>query len=163
MADTVSFRPITDDDRPLLVRIYGSTREDELRQVPWSDAEKEAFIEQQFGFQHTYYQQHFAAAEYRVILVGGEPAGRLYVDRREDEVRIIDIALLPEFRGRGIGGSIVNNLLEEAAAAGKPVRIHVESFNPAMRLYLRLGFQKSGETGVYDLMEWTPQTAPNVP
>jgi ribosomal protein S18 acetylase RimI-like enzyme len=162
MTATITLRPITDDDQPLLLEIYGSTREDELRLVDWSDAQKQAFVEQQFGCQHAYYQQQYADASFDVILADGVPVGRLYVDRREDEIRIIDIALLPEFRGRGIGGSIMKDLLEEALRAEKPVRIHVENYNPAMRWYDRLGFHKTGETGVYHLMEWVPENTPNV-
>jgi len=157
MIATVSFRPITDEDQPLLERIYASTREDELRMVPWSEAEKEAFLRQQFHAQHTFYQERFAGAEYLIVLVEGEPAGRLYVDRREDEIRIIDIALLPEFRGRGIGGSLLEDLLDEAASVAKPVRIHVERYNRALGLYERLGFRRIGDTGVYYLLEWLPE------
>ena len=156
MIATISFRPIADQDQPLLERIYASTREEELRMVPWSAAEKEAFLKQQFHAQHTFYQEHFTRAEHLVVLVQGEPAGRLYVDRREDEIRIIDVALLPEFRGRGIGGSLLRDLLDEAASVAKPVRIHVERYNRALGLYERLGFRRIGDTGVYYLLEWLP-------
>ena len=123
--------------------------------VSWSDEEKLAFLSQQFQAQHRHYQQHFAGAQFDLILLGDQPIGRLYVDRRADEIRIVDIALVPECRGRGIGGNIMRDLLLEAEAAGKPVRIHVERNNPALNLYQRLGFEHIADTGVYLLLEWT--------
>ena len=102
-----------------------------------------------------HYQEHYAGAAFDVILVDGQPAGRLYVAREEDEIRIVDIALLPEYRNRGIGTTLLRGLQSEAAAAGKPLRIHVERFNPALRLYERLGFRRSTDRGVYLFMEWT--------
>jgi ribosomal protein S18 acetylase RimI-like enzyme len=93
-------------------------------------------------------------AAFDVILVGGQPAGRLYLHRRDDEIRIMDIALLPEYCDRGIGTTLLHGLLSEAAAAGKPLRIHVERFNPALRLYERLGFRQIDDRGVYLFMEW---------
>ncbi len=158
MATTTTLRPITAEDHELLYRVYASTRADEMAAVPWSDAEKESFLRFQFDAQHKYYQQHFTSAAFDLILKDGEPIGRLYVDRREDEIRLIDIALLPEHRGGGTGGSILREILAEGAASGRLVRIHVEHNNPAMRLYRRLGFEKIEEQGVYYLMEWTPET-----
>jgi len=157
MLPSVTLRPITDDDHEFLYRVYASTREDELAPVPRADDEKEQFLRMQFHAQHTYYQEHFPHARFDVILLDGRRAGRLYVDRREDEIRIIDITLLPKRRGQGIGGGLIRSLLDEAAGLGRPVRIHVEHYNPAMSLYRRLGFVKIGDTGVYDLMEWTPE------
>ena len=153
---TVAFRPMTEGDLDFLRRLYASTREEELAQVPWSDEEKAEFLRFQFEAQHKHYQEHFPDAQYSVIELAGKPIGRLYLDRREDEHRLIDIALLPENRGGGIGGGIMRDVLAEAAAAGKRVRIHVERNNPAMRLYERLGFEKIEEQGIYHLMEWTP-------
>lgn len=158
MLDAISFRPIRPEDEPLLRRIYASTREDELALVDWDEAQKAAFLDMQFRAQHTFYHDQFRGASFDLILKGGEPIGRLYVDRRPDEIRVLDIALLPERRGGGIGGALMRSLLAEAAAAGKPVRIHVESFNRAMTLYLRLGFAPIEEQGVHIHMEWLPGT-----
>ena len=149
-------RPITPEDDDFLLRVYASTRADEMAAVPWSEEEKENFLRFQFDAQHTYYQQQFPNAAYDVILLEGVPIGRLYIDRREDEIRLIDIALLPESRGGGLGGAIMREILAEGEAAGKLVRIHVEQNNPALRLYERLGFEQIEEQGVYYLMEWTP-------
>lgn len=153
----LAFRPIAPDDLDFLLRVYRSTREEELAMiVDWTGEMKDAFIRQQFEAQHAWYHEHYVGAEFRVILVDGVPAGRLYVHRRPKEIRLVDIAFLPEFRGGGLGTSIVRDLLAEAEAAGKPVTIHVEIYNPAMRLYERLGFRPVEERGPYRLMEWRP-------
>lgn len=124
--------------------------------VDWTDGMKDSFIRQQFNAQHAWYQEHYQGATFDVILVDGAPAGRLYVHRRPKEIRLVDIALLPEFRKGGLGTSILRDLLAEGEAAGKPVTIHVEVYNPAMRLYERLGFRPVEDRGVYRLMEWRP-------
>ncbi len=152
----ITLRPITPKDKGFLYRVYSSTREDELRQTAWSDEEKEAFLSMQFEAQHKYYMEQFPNAAFQLILSDDEPIGRLYLDRRADEFRLIDIALLPEHRNQGIGSVFMKKLLGEARAAGLPVRIHVERFNPALRLYQRLGFREISEDGVYLLMEAIP-------
>lgn len=152
----ITFRPIRDDDREFLARLYASTREEELAATPWTEEQKAAFLRQQFEAQHAFYTEQFADAEFSVVLLDGEPAGRLYVDRRENEIRLIDIALLPEHRGQGIGGELMRDLLAEGEEKGLPVTIHVERFNPALRLYERLGFRHVEDQGPYYLMEWRP-------
>lgn len=152
-----TLRSIAPEDRELLLEIYASTRAEEMAVVPWSEQQKQDFLRFQFDAQHKYYQEHFPRAAFDLILKDGEPIGRLYVDRREDEIRLIDIALLPEHRGSGLGGAIMREILEEGRESGLLVRIHVEHNNPAMRLYLRLGFEKIEEQGVYHLMEWSPE------
>jgi ribosomal protein S18 acetylase RimI-like enzyme len=153
--EDVRYRPIEVEDGPFLYQVYARSRDEELARVPWTTEQKEAFLRQQFEAQHQYYQQHFGSAEYLVIERAGEKIGRLYVDRREGEIRVIDIALLPAWRGQGIGSALLQRLLEEAEQTGRMVTLHVENFNPARRLYERMGFRYVSETGVYHLMEWT--------
>jgi len=112
----------------------------------------------QFSAQDGFYREHFPDATFDVVTVDGIPAGRLYVDRRAAEIRIIDIALLPEYRGHGIGTALLTPILDEADRTGKTVSIHVEHQNPARRLYDRLGFVKIEEQGVYQLLERRPAT-----
>jgi ribosomal protein S18 acetylase RimI-like enzyme len=151
----LTFRRITDADLPVLARIYASTRAEELAPVPWSDAEKAAFLDMQFRTQHAHYRQYYPEADWLMTMRGNENVGRLYLERLPSQHRIIDIAFLPEYRGRGLGEALLRDLLDEAAAAGKPVSIHVEKLNPAMRLYRRLGFVTEEDKGIYDLMRWT--------
>ncbi len=149
-------RPATDADRPFLRAVYASTRETELARVPWPDEQKRAFVDEQFRLQDTYYRQHYTTAEFGVILDGDEPVGRLYVDRWEREIRIMDIALLPAARGRGIGTALIGELIAEGDRTGKAVSIHVETENPARSLYDRLGFEEVEDRGVYVLMRRVP-------
>lgn len=152
----IDLRPIIDADLPLLERIYGSTRVEELAQTDWDDAQKAAFIAFQFQAQHQHYTTHYHDAQFHVIERDGVAVGRLYLHWRERELRIVDIALLPHARGQGLGGALLGALMAAAADVGKSVSIHVEQMNPAMSLYLRLGFRRIGEHGVYHLMEWSP-------
>lgn len=156
----ITLRPAAPHDEALLLRIYGSTRAEELTKVPnWSDEQKQAFIAHQFFAQQDYYKKVYPDAAYSIIQSGDQTAGRLYVERRliEGTIRIIDIALLPEFRNLGIGEYLLRELQEEARSTGKTLSIHVEKFNRALNFYQRLGFQIIHEThGVYLLMEWKP-------
>ena len=157
MDSSVKFRPIALEDEEFLYRVYASTRDDELAQLDWDDGQKETFLRMQFAAQHKFYTEQFHQAAFQVILLDKEPIGRLYLDRRDDEIRLIDIALLPPHRNKGIGHAILKDILAEGELASLPVRIHVERFNPALRLYQRLGFRRTGDNGVYYLMEWFPR------
>ncbi len=153
---SVELRPAEPADEPFLRDVYASTRADELARVDWTDEQKRAFTDQQFTAQDAYYREHYDGATYQVILVDGEPAGRLYVARWSDEIRIMDIAIVPEFRSAGVGTRLLKALQSEAATGGKSLSIHVEGFNPALRLYERLGFSAMEERGPYVFMEWRP-------
>ncbi|MEA2876330.1 MAG: hypothetical protein QOF14_1526 [Hyphomicrobiales bacterium] len=155
------FRPIADADLAFLARLYASTRMEELAVTDWSDAQKAAFLQSQFDAQHAHYQKYYAGSEFFVVEQAGTAVGRLYLARWTSEHRIVDIALLPEHRVKGIGTALMRDLLDEAAAAGKAVTIHVEKFNPAQTLYRRLGFVPAGEEGAYDLMRWNPPNSPS--
>ncbi len=156
----IAYRPATDEDLGFLALTYASTRLDEVAQTGWPLEAQRQFLAQQFDAQHRHYRQHYPAAEWLVIERDGAAAGRLYLEEWPDQIRLIDIALLPDQRGGGAGSAILADLMAMAAAAGKPLTIHVEKNNPAMRLYLRLGFEPIDEHGVYDLMEWKPEGPP---
>jgi ribosomal protein S18 acetylase RimI-like enzyme len=155
----LSFRPIRDSDLPFLARLYASTRAEELAAAPWTDAQKAAFLDMQFRAQHAHYQQYYPKADWLMTMRDGEDIGRLYIERWPSQHCIIDIAFMPEHRGKGLGAALLRDLMDEAAASGKAVSIHVEKFNPAMRLYRRLGFETVEDKGVYDLMHWTAKSA----
>ena len=152
----VDLRPMKDGDLPFLAELYASTRREELEAVGWSDEEKRTFLQTQFEYQHRYYIEHYRTCQFLVIEQAGRPIGRLYVDRWPAEIRIVDISLLPEARGGGIGSALLRMILEEGAASRLPVSIHVEYNNPAKRLYERLGFRDVDTNGVYMLMRWSP-------
>jgi ribosomal protein S18 acetylase RimI-like enzyme len=152
----VTLRPVDAGDERFLLRVYAGTREEELAPVPWSAEQKAAFVAQQFAAQSAHYAEHYAGLTADVILLGGVPAGRLLVARWAEEIRIVDISILPEFRGGGGGSALLRELLAEAEAAGKRLSIHVERENRALGLYERLGFRPVGEHGVHLRMEWDP-------
>ena len=154
---TVTLRPVAPEDRPFLSDLYASTREEELRPVPWDDATKRAFLEQQFSAQDVAYRANYPGASLDVIEVDGAPAGRLYLHRRQGEIRVMDIALVSAHRGAGIGTTLLSAVLDEARSAGRKVSIHVERQNPALSLYRRLGFDVAGEGEVYLFLEWSPE------
>ena len=155
-SQVVALRPATAEDEGFLYSVYASTREAELAGVDWTEEDKAAFLWQQFEAQARHYREQYDGAAYDVIEVDSRPVGRLYVARWADEIRIMDISLLPENRRRGIGTALLRNLLDEAARTGKWVTVHVEQFNPARRLYERLGFHRVRNVGVYLLMQWSP-------
>jgi GNAT superfamily N-acetyltransferase len=153
---SIALRASTEGDREFLYGVYASTRTEELELTPWDNAQKEAFLRQQFDAQDLHYRRYYPATTFDLIVLDGAPAGRLYVDRRDHEIRIVDISLLPEYRNSGVGSVLLGGLLDEARLTGRKVSIHVEIFNPAMTLYERLGFERTGERGVHVLMEWKP-------
>jgi ribosomal protein S18 acetylase RimI-like enzyme len=154
--ELVSLRPVVADDREFLLELYASTRREELDVVAWGEGQREAFLRMQFQVQDAEYRRLSPHGSFDVVEVDGSPAGRLYVDRRPGEVRIIDIALVPELRGRGIGGALIAALQREAESAGSAVSLQVETHNRAARLYERLGFVPVADSGVHRHLEWRP-------
>ena len=153
-AQGFALRPESEADLPFLRRLYVSTRWEELAIVTqWSDAEKVAFLESQFGFQRHHYLTYYGSTDCAILEQHGAPAGRLYIDRQDKTLLVVDISLLPEWRRRGIGTALLEAVIAEARAAGKTATISVEKFNPAQRLYRRLGFREVAEEGVHWVME----------
>lgn len=160
-ARRVTFRPVIADDQTFLLAVYRSTRLEELAQTDWGEAQREAFLQIQFTAQQTHYRQHYPTGEHWIILRNGQAVGRLYVADIAEEIRILDVTVLPPARNAGIGAAIITELMAEGAALGKPLRIYVENFNRSQRLFTRLGFVKVGESGYSDLLEW--RTSPRAP
>jgi RimJ/RimL family protein N-acetyltransferase len=153
---TVALRPVGPDDRAFLIEIYGSTRADEMALVPWTDEQRQLFIEHQFTAQQNHYAQKYPTASHDIIVSDDRPVGHLYVARLDQEIRIIDITLLPAERNAGIGSYLIKQLLDEANRSGKITRIYVEEFNPSLRLFERLGFSPSEQQGIHLLMQCNP-------
>lgn len=151
---TITLRPVTEADYDFMRLLYHSTRAEEMERYPFTDEEKTKFLDSQFAAQSQHYAEHYPTCDWRIIVRDDSAVGRLYVDRWRDQIRIVDIALVPEARGTGIGTGLLREVLEEGAHSGKPVTIHVEAYNPALRLYQRLGFRPIGTNGMYYLMEW---------
>ena len=153
----ISLRPVQDNDDAFLLQVFASTREPEKQSVQWEPAEWEGFIQLQYVAQKTHYTTHFPTAAHDIILCDAEPVGRLWVHKAEDEIRLLDIAILPAQRSRGIGTHLIRGLQEDAKTACVPLRHSVETENPrARQLYERLGFVAMCTRGLHNLMEWTP-------
>lgn len=153
----LSTRPYTPDDAAFVFTLYASTRATEMALVDWTDVQKEQFLRMQFQAQQQHYTAAFPSARHDIILFNGEPAGRIYVDRGPQEIRLIDIVLLPAYRSRGIGAVLMEQLKQEARTAGVPVRLYVWQPNEAaQRFYRRHAFEDVNVHGAYVLMEWQP-------
>ena len=155
--EQVSLRPAMAADDPFIYSLYASTRAEEMTRVPWTPEQKEAFVRMQYAAQKQHYAAAFPGASHDIIYVDEKPVGRIYLDPREHELHILDVTILPEHRGRGTGQRLLRRLMEEAGASGKAVTIYVESFNPSLRLFEKLGFQKIREEGFQLLMKWQAQ------
>ncbi len=151
---SIMLRPITQADLPFLERVYASTRHAELAPTGWSSEQKAAFLKMQFELQHQYYQSHFPNCCFDIVQTSGTDIGRRYVNWSDDGLAVIDLALLPEWCGRGIGTAMLKQLQGEAAACGKAVSMYVEHNNPAADLYARLGFVEIATDGVYRKLRW---------
>ena len=154
---TVELRPVAESDNEFLLSVYASTREDELAQVEWPEGQREMFLRWQFDLQRKEYGSRFPDGDYCVIVVDQQPAGRIWVGADEEQIRLLDIALLPEFQNRGVGTALLERLKNEAQRAGKALRHMVFVLNSdADRFYERLGFKKIDDLGAYKHMEWRP-------
>ncbi len=154
----ISFRPIqkTDEDLEFLYQLYATTREEEMKLTGWDPQEAENFLRMQFKLQHNQYMTNYSAPSFEIILVDNIPAGRLYLNRLIDEIRVIDISLLPQFRRKGIGSRILNSLVDEAHQRKIAISLHVEVNNPALKLYEKLGFEREKQAGIYYFMVKQP-------
>ena len=156
MESNVTLRGVRQADEGFLFLVYSGTRDEEMSQTGWSDAEKQSFLEMQFKAQHMDYTARFPTADYSIVLHNDVPAGRLWVNRTPDEIRILDIALLPDFRNKGIGTELLRRLQDEAKSFGRPLRHSVFIMNEgALRFYQRLGFTVIDDLETYYVMEWT--------
>ncbi len=147
---TLKMLPVTSSDGDFLLSLYASTRVEELALVPWSDEQKQEFVKFQFDAQTRHYAERYPPDSFRIIEVDGKKIGRLYLCELPDELRIIDLTISPEFRGNGVGSSIIAEILANSV---KPVRIYLESFNRSARLFERLGFKPIRDEGIYRLWE----------
>lgn len=154
----VTLRTITDQDHGFLSALYAHSRAAEMALVDWPEQAKRDFLQQQFDLQHAYYVANYPGADFLVVELDGARAGRIYVYRSPGDIRLMDIALLPELRGRGIGSGLLAELIEESERSGSSITLHVEADNPAVRLYQRLGFEHLEDRGVYQFYGRRPRT-----
>lgn len=155
----VTLRALHSDDMAFIERLYAATRAEEMSHSGWPAEQIATFLSQQFHTQHAYYQAHYADAEFLIIEHEGQAIGRLYRYWGPSTVNLIDIALVAEYQGRGIGSGLIEDMLRRADEQGLVVELFVENYNRAQRLYGRLGFHVINESGVYLRLRREPQTA----
>lgn len=152
----VALRAVEPVDEKLLIEVYASTRAEEMARVPWSQEQKDAFVRMQFLAQKNHYAAEYPEASHDIICFDSQAVGRLYMDRGQEKFHILDITVLPQFRGSGVGSTVLKQILAEAGRKGKPVTIYIESFNPSLRLFGQLGFERLTEDGFQLLMQRLP-------
>jgi GNAT superfamily N-acetyltransferase len=157
----ISLRPVQPTDEEMLRVLYSSSREHELAQVPWTPEQKHTFVLTQWQAQKRNNAIEHPHASHVLVCREGIPVGRLYLDRSGETFHILDVTLLPEHRNRGTGTYLLGEIMSEAARAGKAVTIFVESFNPSLRLFQRLGFTAVEQKGFHVLMKWCARSLPS--
>lgn len=156
-ASGLALREEVESDLPLLRELYASTRAEELARSGWTEAQQKAFIDQQFTAQRSQYRQHYTGAAFLLIEREGAGIGRIYLHWGREELRLMEITLLPSQRGQGIARVLLQQLMGWTEARRLPITLHVEPFNPAHAWYQRLGFRMLEVRGVYHFMRRDPQ------
>lgn len=152
----ISLRPVREEDPEFLYEVYFSTRQAEVEQFGWDRPQVEAFVRMQFNARQAAYKMRFPLAVHEVIIVGETPAGRLIVDRSDGQILLTDIAVLPQFQGKGVASHVVRGLQKEAATSGALLILHVDKINAyAIGFYKNLGFETVAETQLMNEMKWT--------
>lgn len=154
IGESISLRPATEDDEQFLLELYKSSRGDDLRGLSWDEDRIAEFLEMQYESHRNFLKQDHPGMHDQIVIVAGEPAGRVAVEQRADEIRLIDIALLPAHRNQGVGTLLIRDLQQQAATANRCLRFQVIRFNRAVGLFERLGFTRTSETGTHLQLEW---------
>ncbi len=157
---SIILRPASTRDEDFFLQLYQSSRGEDLRGLGWDEDRISEFLEMQYEAQGNFHASDFPNASDEVILLDSQPVGRLTVDRRVDEIRLVDLALLPDYRNRGLGSRLIQSLKEEATLQRKPLRLQLIRFNRALGLFERLGFMRTSETGTHFQMEWVSEAQP---
>jgi ribosomal protein S18 acetylase RimI-like enzyme len=153
----IKLRPAEEKDDSFIETVYRSTREDELKTTNWTEQQKWAFIKMQSMAQLAEYKTKFPGAAFEVIIYKKQDAGRFYTWENENEIRLIDITLLPPFRGKGIGAFLLGELIKRSNKVQKKISLHVDPVNPVLKLYQRSGFIHIKNNGRHYYMERNPE------
>lgn len=157
-----SLRRATAADLSWLCRLYATTRAEEMAQVPWPDGLKQAFLDEQFALQHRHYITHYQDCDFLVLEGPSGPAGRYYLQRTTPDHLLVDISLLPQMCGQGLGQALIKASQYDAGALGCGMHLHVMQRNvAAQRLYARLGFVVTRTQGLHHHMRWSADSQLN--
>ncbi|MFS8086001.1 MAG: GNAT family N-acetyltransferase [Acidobacteriota bacterium] len=154
--ESITLRPVKPEDEVFLLEVYAGTRANELALVPWNEEQKQAFVRMQFDAQQEHYQKYSSNGKHEIVLCGDRPVGRLWLDRKDDQIIILDLTILPSDRNHGIGSDLLRRLLKEAETAHKSVSVYVETFSLSLPLFERLGFEQVATEGINYLLKWSP-------
>jgi ribosomal protein S18 acetylase RimI-like enzyme len=157
---SIALRPVTAADQHLLLEVYAGSRAPEMKLVPWTEDQKNAFLQSQFEAQQAHYEKTFSDADYSIVVVDGESVGRLWIDENDTQIRILDLAILPSKRGKGVGTSLLEDLIDRARESGRSIQVYVETYQRSVNLLARLGFRVVEDAGINRLMEWSPDSDP---
>jgi ribosomal protein S18 acetylase RimI-like enzyme len=152
--ESITLRPATEDDRQFLLALYKSSRGDDLRDLGWEEERIAEFLEMQYEAHQNFLSNDHPDIQDQVVLSFGEPVGHLAIEQRSEEIRLVDVSLMPEQRQHGTGTLLIQELQTQAAAAKRPLRLQVIRFSRAVGLFERLGFRRTSETGSHFQMEW---------
>lgn len=150
----IALRPALSDDDPFLFEVYASSRGEDLAAMGWEPEPIRAFLETQYSAHKVFQKNDYPQTDDKIIMLGDERIGRIVVLRSDREIRLVDIALLPQYRNAGLGTHLVRGLMAEAAKLGLPFRLQLIRSNPAVALFEQLGLVRTGETGSHYQMEW---------
>ena len=157
-ASGITFRAVNEEDQEFLLHLYSTTRAEEIEAWGWSEAQARLFLEMQFTARQRSYQAMYPGATYTLILKDGQPVGQQIADRGAKSIRLIDIAILPQYRGAGIGTLLLKDLVDESRSKKVPIELKVSKSNTAAaRLYERMGFIRLGEDAMYYEMMRNPE------
>ena len=154
--ENILLRPEQPEDAGVLFEIYATTRQDEMDLTGWDAGRRTIFLDMQFKAMCQGYRAMFPTAQFSIVLHGMKTIGRMVVDRRDREIHVVDLALLPEFRSRKIGTFLIQRICHEATQANKSVTLSVFKNSRAIHWYHRLGFSTMDGSGFYEKMEWRP-------
>ena len=152
--ESITLRPATEDDRQFLLALYKSSRGDDLRDLGWEEERIAEFLEMQYEAHQNFLANDHPDIQDQVVLSFGEPVGHLALEQRPEEIRLVDVSLMPAQRQHGTGTLLIQELQTQAAAAKRPLRLQVIRFSRAVGLFERLGFRRTSETGSHFQMEW---------
>jgi GNAT superfamily N-acetyltransferase len=154
---SITLRPAVEEDQDFLLTLFKSSRGDDLRGLGWEEERIGEFLELQYEAHQNFLNADHPTLDDQIVLADGTPVGRLAIEQRPNEIRVVDMSLLPDYRNSGTGALLIQELQTQAAAAKRPLRCQVIRFNRAVVLFERLGFRRTSETGSHFQMEWMPE------
>ncbi|MEO1023167.1 MAG: GNAT family N-acetyltransferase [Bacteroidota bacterium] len=157
LSEHITLRPENESDADFLESLYAMSRDHDMKKVTWSQEQKTAFLKQQFSLQTAYYRNNYNQSRFLIIELDKSPAGRYYVEEREEELQFVDIIVHQQYRNKGLATFLINQLKQEAVNKQKPIRLYVDCDSWVKDYYLNTGFKEISTNNVHVHMEWIPE------